>query len=317
MKSPDRFHRNATIFFYIRGILIIVVLVARLPFSDLLEVFDTIGNEALWLVIFPLVWVVPYSMTLRVLLNNRISFGQALYTQISGDAFNSITPLVGMGGEPYKAKHLSRFVSLNDSSRAIVQSRLLHALSGVIYTGIVTTACLYFFTFDTIPGLRFALWSVSISMLLGTILLVWLTMSRAPSKFSGFILSRFKLIEEVTHERLSWHKLFLGTMFRLTGRCGKFMELYLIFIILDTTPKFTDTVLVEGLIMASVSIFFFIPNGLGVNEAGIATALSITGYTAALGVVFGLVRRARMLIYALIGLVFYIIGKIYYSGNID
>ena len=53
MKSPDRFHRNATIFFYIIGILIIVVLVARLPFSDLLEVFDTIGNEALWLVIFP------------------------------------------------------------------------------------------------------------------------------------------------------------------------------------------------------------------------------------------------------------------------
>ncbi len=65
--------------------------------------------------------------------------------------------------------------------------------------------------------------------------------------------------------------------------------------------------------MVSVSIFFFIPNGLGVNEVGIATALSITGYSAALGVVFGLIRRARMLIYALIGLGFYIFGKLYYS----
>ncbi len=313
MIKSDRLRQHATVFFYIVGILIIVVLVARLPFSDLVEVFRTIGKEALWLVIFPLLWVIPYSMTLRVLLDNRISFGQALYTQISGDAFNSITPLVGMGGEPYKAKHLSRFVSLSDSSRAIIQSRLLHALSGVIYTGIVTAACLYFFSLSSIPGLRLALWGIVISMILAAILLVWLTISRAPSRFSEFILSRFKLIEQVTHEKLSWEKLIKGTICRLAGRCAKFLELYLIFIILDTVPRFTDTVLVEGLIMVSVSIFFFIPNGLGVNEVGIATALSITGYSAALGVVFGLIRRARMLIYALIGLGFYIFGKLYYS----
>lgn len=315
MQQSNRSQRAATIFFYVIGILIIIALVARLPFSDLLEVINKIGSEAWWLVIFPIVWVVPYSMTLRVLLDNRISIYQALYTQISGDAFNSITPLVGMGGEPYKAKHLSRYVSINDSSQAIVQSRLLHALSGVIYTGMVTSACLYIFSFDSIPGLRFGLWCVVISMFIATILLIWLTMSRAPTKFSAFILSKFKLIEEVTHERLSWHKLLKGTFFRLSGRCGKFLELYLIFFILDIAPRFSDTVLVEGMIMASVSIFFFIPNGLGVNEAGIATALSITGYSAALGVVFGLIRRARMVIYALIGLVFYLSGKLYYSNN--
>ena len=154
-------------------------------------------------------------------------------------------------------------------------------------------------------------------MVLAAILLVWLTMSHAPSKFSGFILSRFKLIEEVTHEKLTWNKLIKGVLFRLSGRCGKFLELYLIFITLGITPVFADAVLVEGLIMTSVSIFFFIPNGLGVNEVGIATALNITGYSAALGVVFGLVRRARMVIYALLGLAVYIMGKIYYTRKID
>jgi len=305
--------KAATLFFYVLGISIIVFLVARLPFSDLLEVISTIGIEALWLVVFPMIWVIPYSMTLRVLLENTITFKQALFTQISGDAFNSITPLVGMGGEPYKAKYLSRFVPISESSRAIVQSRLLHALSGVIYTAMVVGACLYFFSFNSIPGLRFGLWCVLISMLIVAMLLVWLTMSRAPSSFSGLILSKFKLIEDITYEKLSWKKLLHGTSYRLLGRCGKFLELYLIFIILDVTPKFTDAVLVEGMIMASVSIFFFIPNGLGVNEAGIATALSITGYSAALGVVFGLMRRARMVIYALIGLGFYLLSKLYYS----
>ena len=100
--------KAATFFFYVLGISIIVFLVARLPFNDLLKVISTIGIEALWLVVFPMIWVIPYSMTLRVLLENTITFKQALFTQISGDAFNSITPLVGMGGEPYKAKSLSR-----------------------------------------------------------------------------------------------------------------------------------------------------------------------------------------------------------------
>jgi hypothetical protein len=313
MPSSNQSRHAATIFFYIIGILIIVVLIARLPLSDLLEVVRTIGYEALWLVVFPMIWIVPYSMTLRVLLDNRISFSQALYTQVSGDAFNSITPLVGMGGEPYKAKYLSRFVSINDSSRAIVQSRLLHALSGVIYTGMISSACLYFFSLNSMPGLRFGLWCLLISMIIATILLVWLTMSQVPSNFSGFILSKFRIIEEVTHENLSWNKLIMGTFYRLSGRCGKFLELYLIFIILDITPNLTDAVLVEGLIMASVSIFFFIPNGLGVNEAGIVTALNIIGYSTALGVVFGLVRRARMIVYALIGVAIYILGKIYYA----
>jgi hypothetical protein len=95
MPSSNQSRHAATIFFYIIGILIIVVLIARLPLSDLLEVVRTIGYEALWLVVFPMIWIVPYSMTLRVLLDNRISFSQALYTQVSGDAFNSITPLVG------------------------------------------------------------------------------------------------------------------------------------------------------------------------------------------------------------------------------
>ena len=54
---------------------------------------------------------------------------------------------------------------------------------------------------------------------------------------------------------------------------------------MDIIPKFADVILVQGMILASISVFFFIPQGLGVNEAGIVTALNIAGYTAAIGVV--------------------------------
>ncbi len=67
--------------------------------------------------------------------------------------------------------------------------------------------------------------------------------------------------------------------------------------------------------MVSVSLFFFIPQGLGVNEAGIVTAFSIVGYASAAGIAYGLIRRARMIIYSLVGLVVYLLGTLTRFGS--
>ena len=301
--------------FYLLGATLLLFLVLRLPFGDILEVINVVGPEIIWLLLFPVVWAFPYAMTLMVLLDNQISFRDALYTQVSGDGFNGITPFLGMGGEPFKAKHLSRFVPLAQSSKAIVQSRLIHALSGVLLTVVVLLICLLIIDLSSLPGVKLGMWLVTIIMTVVTALLIWLTMSKAPTHFTGFILTRFKLIEEFRHDPLTWSKLGLATFYRLLGRGGRFLELYLIFMVLDIIPKFVDVILVQGMVLATVSLFFFVPQGLGVNEAGIATALDIAGYSAAIGVVFGLIRRARIVVYTLLGLIVYAIGTYMYAGK--
>jgi hypothetical protein len=306
-------HSVTAFVFYLVGATILLYLVLRLPLSDLMEVVNIIGPEVLWLIIFPCVWAIPHAMTLMVLLDNRISFRDALYTQISGDGFNGITPLLGMGGEPYKARHLSRFVPLQDSSRAIVQSRLIHAISGVLFTVVILLLCLLTIDLSSLPGLELGIWLVTLTMAMVIIVLIWVTMSKVPTQFTGFILSKFKLIEEFRHDPLTWSKLCIATAYRLAGRCGKFLELYIIFLFIDILPKFTDVLLAQGMILASVSVFFFVPQGLGVNELGIAAALKIAGYSAATGVVFGLIRRARMIVYALLGLIVYAVGTFLYA----
>ena len=298
--------------FYILGALVLIYLVARLPFNDIVEVFDVVGPEVLLLILFPALWALPYAMTLKVLLDNRITFLNALYTQVSGDGFNSVTPLLNMGGEPYKAKHLSRFVSLSESSHAIIQSRLVHALSGVIMTGLILMICSIVVDFSNIPGLKLAVIAVMIIMFIVSGLLIWITMSKAPSHLTQFLLTRFKLIEEFSHVKLPWGKMIAATGYRILGRCSKFLELYLIFFVLDITPGFADLVLVQAMILTSVSLFFFVPQGLGVNEAGIVAAFEIAGYSAATGVVFGLIRRSRMVIYAMTGLLVFLAGSYYY-----
>ena len=310
--SGGRRRSEMYFFFYIIGALVLIYLIARLPFNDIVEVFHVVGPEVLLLILFPALWALPYAMTLKVLLDNRISFLNALYTQVSGDGFNSVTPLLNMGGEPYKAKHLSRFVGLSESSRAIIQSRLVHALSGVIMTALVLMICSLVVDFSNLPGLKFAVIAVMTIMFLVSGLLIWITMSKAPSHLTQFLLTRFKLIEEYTHVRLPWGKMIAATAYRILGRCSKFLEVYLIFIVLDINPSFADLVLVQAMILTSVSLFFFIPQGLGVNEAGIVAAFEIAGYSAATGVVFGLIRRSRMVIYAMTGLLIYLAGSYYF-----
>jgi hypothetical protein len=304
--------RELFFLFYILGALVLLYLVARLPFNEVIEVFNVVGPEVLLLILFPAFWALPYAMTLKVLLDNRISFLNALYTQVSGDGFNSVTPLLNMGGEPYKAKHLSRFVGLSEASRAIIQSRLVHALSGVMLTGLVLMVCSIVVDFSNLPGLKFAVIMVMIIMFAVSALLLLVTMSRAPSHLTKFLLTKFRLIEDYSHVNLPWGKMITATCYRLIGRCSKFIELYLIFFILDIQPSFSDLVLVQAMILTSVSLFFFIPQGLGVNEAGIVAAFEIAGYTAATGVVFGLIRRSRMVVYAITGLVIYLTGSYYF-----
>jgi hypothetical protein len=251
-------------------------------------------------------------MALCVLLDNKVLFRDAMYTQLSGDAFNIITPLLGMGGEPYKARHLANFVPLEDSSRAIVQSRLIHALSGVVFTAIILTLTIITVDLSGYPGFALGLTVATVIMVVTSGLLLWVTMSRVPSRFTGLVLSKLKIVEEFRHDQLSWPKFWATMALKMIGRGGTYMELYFIFLVLDIAPKFADVVLVEAMIMVSVSLFFFVPQGLGVNEAGIVTAFNIAGYAAASGVVYGLIRRARMVVYALLGLFIYLLGK--FSG---
>lgn len=308
--DPVARRRLTALLFYVVGFSILLYVVTRLPFADVTEALRIVGPEDAWLIFVPVAWVVPYALTLCVLLDHRVTFRDALYTQISGDAFNSLTPLLGFGGEPYKAAHLANFVPLDDASHAIIQSRVIHALSGVMFTAAVVVAAIFLVDLSAVPGFAAALWLVATSMVAVSILLLWLARSRAPSRLAALILSKLKLVEEFRHDRLSWSRLIAATTYKLIGRAGKFLELYLIFLVLDITPEFADVVLVEAMIMASVSIFFLVPQGLGVNEAGILAAFSIAGYAAATGVAYGLLRRARMIVYALFGLLIYLLGKL-------
>ena len=96
---------------------------------------------------------------------------------------------------------------------------------------------------------------------------------------------------------------FLGSLFfKLCARFLNLLEIYAIFTILSIDPAFIELVMVASFISVSAVVGFVIPQGMGVNEFGIASALSILGYAAILGGLFGAIRRARMIFWAMLGI---------------
>ncbi len=131
--------------------------------------------------------------------------------------------------------------------------------------------------------------------------MIWLSLSKAPSKIAGYVLKKLKIVEEYRNDPISARRFFLAFFFKFTGRAFNLVELFVMFSIFGIEPSFISLVTVAGMISMSASLFFIIPQGLGVNETGISLALSFLGFSAALGITFGLIRRARMIFWALFG----------------
>jgi hypothetical protein len=76
----------------------------------------------------------------------------------------------------------------------------------------------------------------------------------------------------------------------------------LLWVLTGRFPDAPTLVVLTGLAGALGLLFFMIPQGLGVNEAGITGIMMILGYGESLGMAVALLRRGRMVLWAAAGL---------------
>jgi CDP-L-myo-inositol myo-inositolphosphotransferase len=297
--SATIFDKIDPIYFYLLGVVILVALIFSLELNVVAESMAAVGNKLFLVFSVAIIWILANTMCIRTLVKGKVPFADLMYNQMTGDAYNTIIPLAGLGGEPYKIKHLTQWLDWHTASQAIVVDRLIHATTGMAFSAVCVGATLYMLDLETaffIPLLIMA----SI-FAVGAIAMIWLSLSTAPSRIAGYILKKLKIVEEYRADPLSARMFFQAFFFKFMGRSFNLVEIFLMFKIFELTPGFFDLTAVAGFISTSATLFFIIPQGLGVNELGISTALDILGYTAALGITFGLIRRARMIFWALFG----------------
>jgi hypothetical protein len=293
------FDKIDPIFFYLLGVVILSALVFKLDFAVVTESLAQAGNKIFLVFSVAIIWILANTMCIRTLVDKKVSFVDLLFNQMTGDAYNQIIPLAGLGGEPYKIKHLTQWLDWHTASRAIVVDRLIHATSGMLFSAVGVGAMLYFVE---VPQAYFIpLLVMTIVFAAGSVVMVWLALSKAPSKIAGYVLKKLKIVEEYRNDPIPAGRFFQAFFFKFTGRAFNLVEVFMMFSIFGIDPTFTSLLAVAGMISMSATLFFIIPQGLGVNETGISIALGFLGYSAALGITFGLIRRARMIFWALFG----------------
>ncbi|MEM1324176.1 MAG: lysylphosphatidylglycerol synthase domain-containing protein [Bacteroidota bacterium] len=298
LRAPD------PILFYMIGVVILCLLIYNMEVEAVFESLSTVGGMIFLVFATAIPWIIANTLSTSNLIKHKIPFIDLLYIEITGDAYNAIIPLAGLGGEPYKIKSMTSWMSLEDASSAIVQNRLIHSLTGILFTAITVLITLSLVEMPEKLVIPMIITSC-VLMVIG-LLMSWATMTTVPTRLSGYILKKLKFLNEYRNEPLPFSRFIISFFFKMLGRALSLVEIYVIFILLGQEPHIAELITVVALLSLSSTIFFVIPQGLGVSEGSSSWAFQILGLGGELGLIFGLIRRSRVIFWAILGVAIHV-----------
>lgn len=301
--------KKSSLFFLFIGLSILGALLYYMDFSVIADSFNIIGNKIFLVFAVSILWIVCNTLCISSLINHRVSFYHLLYNQVTGDGYNVITPFAGLGGEPYKIKHLTNWLSLDEASEAIMRDRLIHSLSGILYTCLTLWIVILFVPLERTFLITFVVFGVVLAIF--SILLSLIILSDKPNKYLGTLLQKLKLLKEFKSKPLRRSIFLKALSYKILGRILNMVEFVVIFLLLGITPDLLEIITIAAMLALSGTFLFIIPQGIGVNEAGISGAFQLIGRPAELGLGVGLIRRARVLFWALFGIALHLSVLLY------
>jgi 1L-myo-inositol 1-phosphate cytidylyltransferase / CDP-L-myo-inositol myo-inositolphosphotransferase len=299
--SEGKSDARAQIFLaYSAGLLLLAWLVSRMPVGAIGEAFDQAGSGIIFAFAAAPLWYAANAIGLGLLLDGRVRFRHLFYIQVVGEAMNTIVPLAGLGGDVFRARYLSDRVGTAVATRAVVEDRLVNILSGPLFSGAAIALTIWLIPLD--PALVAGLGVVAALLLAAGLAMLGFVLSPYPSRWSNALLRRLTGDSStVTVQALSRARLAGVLAAKMAGRFLSLIEISIILSLLGLESSPGLIIAIAGLLATSAVLFFFVPQGLGVNEAGIAGAFTMVGLAAPYGLAFGLIRRARVVTWAAIG----------------
>ncbi len=315
------------IIFFIIGVLALVYMVYA---TGLNTIWENVQKTGWWFIPVIGVWLVVYIINtfawISILRDKDTpreqlpSFWQTLRITISGYAINYITPVVALGGEPYRILELQDKLGGGKATSKVLSYSMMHILSHIVFWILsilfivlflqpapwlvvgcaVTFAVFVFMLYLIFRGYRKGL-VVKLFRILGKIPLI----KKPARKFSENRLSTF---QEIDNNIVSLYTQRKGTFFLALGleflaRVVSCFEIFFIGQAIGMDMTLFDSIVLYAGSTLFANILFFSPMQLGTREGGLALTLRVMGFAAASGVYMGLVMRIRELVWIAIGLI--------------
>jgi len=301
----------------------------------LTEIWANIRATGWWFVPILLSWLLIYLMNTmafrQIILEpevaaTRISFLKIMQLTVTGYSINYITPVVGLGGEPYRIMELKPYVGEAKAGSSVLLYTMMHILSHIVFWLLSI-----FVILAVVPLGKIMLMGCVGMLLLGIFVCYWFlkiykkgftrTILKLFEKlpFVGKYVRRFEdknrdVLAQVDQQiqdlyqyrRVHFYKALFWEFFARIVGC---VELYFIAIALGLQMNMLDAIIVSSGSSLFSNLMFFLPLQLGAREGGLAMAVMSIGLPASAGIYMGLATRIREIIWIGIGLLWMLFAR--------
>jgi glycosyltransferase 2 family protein len=233
-----------------------------------------------------------------------------------GEAYNTITPLGTLGGEPVKAhllkEHCDISIKQSLASLIIAKTTFLTALIIFCIPGIylIFDSAKIPANFKTVSllgmtGFSFLIFLFFIFQVTGTLgkICSWFASKTKSHRLEVFLTKLVHLDKLFSVYYRSYPKrIFISIFLALLGWILGLGEVYLIFYFLDFSASFTDIWIIEAMAQLIRVGSFFIPLSIGAQEGGLVLIFSALGYPGSLGLAVSLIGRVKQFTWVALGL---------------
>lgn len=307
--------------FFVLGLLIFVVLIAEFGLENILI---NIKKTGWWLIPIIGMWLFIYmlnSFAWQIVLKphkRNISFMDIFSISLSGFAINYITPVINLGGEPYKVLALKEKLGTQNAVSSVILYSMLHFLSSFVFW--IVAIILVFYSLPLSPELQVIFSAGFAAALLG----VWFFYSRHKK---GVFVSLIKIVPRLPFTTRLVEKLktkedslanidvqitsfynknkrdfYSSLLLEVTARFIASFEFIFILKAIGIEITFEEAIYINAFSSLFMNLFFFIPMNLGVREGSLFLIMGLLKFSSAIGIYIGLVNRIREFFWILIGL---------------
>jgi hypothetical protein len=284
--------------FLLIGLALLVWVVSRYPMAELGRAIRRLGPWAAATPLIAMLWMFCNTSALHLLLDRKVPWLRLLRIRLVGDGYNALLPLAGMGGEPYRIKHISQTVPVDETLTALIRDRVIENAVGLLFTGSWLAVALGHFALQ--GSLRAGIFAYdAFAAAFGTISIL-LVATSLPGRASAW-LARLFGVESQAAVRLPMSRFIPVLLWYIGARVAGVLEITLLLWLLGLGFDPITNLFCYSMLQAAGFIGFAIPAGIGVFEGTAVYLFELLHFPGPLGVAFAFARRARMLIVGLLG----------------
>ena len=290
--------------FLFGGLAILVYVVSRYPLAELGGACTRMGGKVVLTLLVALGWHACNSVGMYELFERRIRWRTLMWVRLAAEGYNSL--IAGIGGEPFRIRALSQLVPSDQVVAAVIRDKVLDHTTGYLVSALFIGYGVLHYPLP--EAMRALLATYALVVVLASVAGTALVVTRLPSRLGGYAIKIFGGAA-TTPEPVPARVLVRALPWYFGGRVLGVCEIVLLLHLLGLGANPLRAGFFDGVLNAAGTLAFMVPQAVGVFEGTSSFLFKTFGLAGSAGVVFALVRRARMLVLSLFGVLLHWLGR--------